>query len=82
MEFNFTEIIGYLGSLGILLSFAMKDMKKLRIINTIGCAIFVLYGYLLHYSFPIIVTNLAIMCLNIYYLSQKPQSDLPDSDTK
>lgn len=68
---NLTEIIGYLASLGVLISFLMKDMKWLRIINTIGCALFILYGYMLHYSFPIIITNICIVIINLYYLTRK-----------
>jgi hypothetical protein len=67
MGFSVTEIIGYIGSLGILLSFLMKDMSRLRIVNTIGCAFFVMYGVLL-YSVPVIVTNGIIICINVFYL--------------
>jgi hypothetical protein len=67
MGFSVTEIIGYIGSLGILLSFLMKDMNRLRIVNTIGCAFFVMYGVLLH-SVPVIVTNGIIICINVFYL--------------
>jgi len=65
---NITEIIGYIGSLGILLSFLMKDINRLRIVNTIGCAFFVLYGILLNYSIPVIATNAIIICINVFYL--------------
>lgn len=68
---NPTEIIGYLASLGVLISFMMKDMKWLRIINTIGCGLFILYGYMLHYSFPIILTNMSIVGINMYFLVKK-----------
>ncbi len=62
-----TEIVGYIGSLGILISFLMKDMLKLRIVNTFGCAFFVLYGILLN-SIPVIATNGIIICINLYYI--------------
>ncbi|MCW3101752.1 MAG: hypothetical protein JWO09_192 [Bacteroidetes bacterium] len=65
---NITEIIGYIGSLGILVSFLMKDINRLRIVNTIGCAFFVLYGILLNYSIPVIATNAIIILINVYYL--------------
>jgi hypothetical protein len=67
MEFTVTEIVGYIGSLGILLSFLMKDMNRLRIVNTIGCAFFVFYGVLLS-SVPVIATNGIIILINVYYL--------------
>ena len=66
--FNFTDIIGYIASAVVLVSFVMKDIKTLRIINCIGCAFFVAYGVLLDYSLPIIITNLAIVGINIFYL--------------
>jgi uncharacterized protein with PQ loop repeat len=66
-----TEIVGYLASLLVLISFLMKEMKTLRIVNTIGCAFFVTYGFLLNVSVPIIITNAAIIGINIYYLRKK-----------
>lgn len=66
--FSSTEIVGYLASLCVLLSFLMKNIRTLRIVNTIGCLIFVVYGVLLGFSIPIIVTNVAIVVINGYYL--------------
>ena len=71
MEFSFTEIIGYLASFTVLISFLMKNIKMLRIINTLGCALFVLYGILLNISIPIIITNTAIFGINCFYLLKK-----------
>lgn len=66
--FTPTEIVGYLASLCVLLSFLMKNIKTLRIVNTIGCIIFIVYGILLWFSIPIIITNTAIVSINVYYL--------------
>ena len=68
MNFSSTEIIGYTASFIVLVSFLMKDISKLRIINSIGCVMFVAYGILLNFSVPIILTNVAIVGINIYYL--------------
>lgn len=62
-----TEWIGYAASLGVLISFLMKEIKVLRIVNSIGCALFVVYGFMLG-SIPIIITNVAILVVNAYYL--------------
>jgi hypothetical protein len=73
MEFlgiTITEWIGYGASAGVLISFLMKDIRKLRYINSVGCGLFVAYGFLLN-SWPIIITNIAIMLVNIYYLFLK-----------
>ncbi len=67
MEINPTEIIGYLASLFVLLSFLNKDLRKLRLVNSLGCLFFVVYGVLLG-SIPIIITNAAILLVNGYYL--------------
>ena len=66
--FTPTEIIGYIASLTVLLSFLMKNIRTLRVANTIGCLICVVYGVLLGFSIPIIATNVAIVIINLYYL--------------
>ncbi|MGB1018179.1 MAG: YgjV family protein [Chitinophagales bacterium] len=68
---NYVEFIGYLASGFVLLSFLMKDIVKLRFVNMIGCVLFVTYGFLLS-SIPIIITNFAIIIVNIYYLLKTP----------
>lgn len=75
MEFSLTELIGYFASLGVLVSFFMKDIRRLRVINTIGCILFVAYGIMLHYSIPIIITNVAITAVNLYYLFLKKKDN-------
>jgi len=70
MEFlgvTVTEWVGYAASLGVLVSFLMKDIRKLRIINSLGCLLFVVYGVFLM-SVPIVITNTAILGINFYYL--------------
>lgn len=41
------EIIGLAGTIFVLISFLMKDIKAVRIINIIGAALFVVYGALI-----------------------------------
>ena len=67
---NISEYIGYLASAVLLVSFTMKKMTTLRIINTIGCGIFILYGSMIG-SFPVVITNVAICLINLYYLVTK-----------
>ena len=64
---NYTEYIGYLASLLVLVSFLMKNMTYLRLVNTLGCLVFIAYGALLP-SIPIIITNAAIVLINSFYL--------------
>jgi hypothetical protein len=66
------EWIGYMASFVVLLSFLMKDMTKLRVVNIAGCSLFIAYGISLpSVSIPIILTNAAIVVVNIYYLNKK-----------
>ncbi len=64
---SLTEIIGYIGTLLVLTSFLMKEMKKLRIGNIIGSSTFIIYGILLN-SIPVIITNVFIVLINAFYL--------------
>jgi len=66
---QYTDYIGYIASGVVLLSFLMRKMLFLRIVNTIGCVFFIVYGILLGEA-PIIITNAAIVLINIYYLSR------------
>ncbi|MCK6649323.1 MAG: uroporphyrinogen decarboxylase [Bacteroidia bacterium] len=74
MEFNYTEMIGYVASFIVLISFLMKNMIKLRIVNSVGCGLFVIYGILLHNSVPIILTNSVILFIHLYYLLKEYNS--------
>ncbi|MES2555438.1 MAG: YgjV family protein [Bacteroidota bacterium] len=68
-----TEYIGYAASLAVLIAFLMKNMRTLRIVNTVGCVLFIVYGCLLP-SIPVIVTNAAIVVINLYYLLRKEKA--------
>ena len=63
-----SEWVGYAAMLALLISFTMKEVSKLRIINSIGAILFVVYGFMLNISWPIVITNSAIICINFYYL--------------
>lgn len=63
-----TELFGYLAMLFLLVSFLMKDIRRLRTLNTLACALFVVYGFLLDISWPIVISNSAIFGINLYYL--------------
>lgn len=65
------ELVGYMAMALLLVSFMMKDVTKLRIVNSFGCAFFVAYGVMLVTSWPIIITNSAIISINLYYLLLK-----------
>lgn len=68
---TYTDWVGYLASLLLIISFMMKNVNTLRIINSLGAILFVVYGIMLTISWPIIITNGFILSLNIYHLTLK-----------
>lgn len=66
---SFSECIGYLASLLVLTSFLMKNIKYIRLINLCGCVAFITYGFFIN-SWPVIISNVAIAIVQIYYLIQ------------
>ena len=61
------NIIGYLAPAFLVLSFLFKNMVKLRLINSVGCLFFVVYGFLIA-AYPIVIANTIIIGINMYYL--------------
>ncbi|KIA84631.1 uroporphyrinogen decarboxylase [Kaistella solincola] len=71
MNPEITNIIGYAASFFIVLSFVLKDIRKIRIVNLVGCICFVIYGIFSDYLWPIIIPN-AILCgVQVYHLVKK-----------
>lgn len=69
-DISLTEWTGYLASLILMISFLMKNINTLRIINSVGALLFVIYGFMLATSWPVIITNTFILGINIYYLAK------------
>lgn len=67
--FGFYEIIGYAGSLLVAVSLSMKNIVKLRWLNLAGAATFSIYGLLID-AYPVLVVNLYITIIDIYYIVQ------------
>lgn len=61
------EIIGTIASIIILISFISNKIYKIRIINIIGCTVFIIYGILIK-SFSVLLLNSALMLIHVYYL--------------
>ena len=62
-----SDIIGYIGTLLVVVSFLMKDIFLLRLINVMACVVFVIYGMLSSLT-PVIITNLLIISINLYFI--------------
>lgn len=78
---SYVEWFGYLASLFVLMSFLMRNITTLRYVNTLGCIFFVIYGVLLS-SWPIIITNAAIIMVNFYYLFINKKETAPSEEVK
>ena len=63
----FIEWVGYAASIMIAISLIMTDMVKLRIINSIGCVLFAIYGFVVK-AYPVRIINTFIFIVNMYYL--------------
>ena len=61
------EMIGYLGSSLVLISFLLASVAKLRIVNSVGSVIFTIYAFIIK-SYPTAVMNLCLVLINVYYL--------------
>lgn len=61
------ELIGYLGSVLVLVSFLMASVVKLRVVNSVGSMIFAIYALVIH-SYPTALMNGCLVLINIYYL--------------
>lgn len=68
------DLVGYAASVVVLLAFFMKNINTLRIVNSVGCVLFIIYGLLFDLpNLPIIITNIGILLVNGYYLFLKKE---------
>ena len=59
------ELIGYLGSILVLISMLMSSVIKLRVINTVGSIIFTFYAFAIQ-TYPTAILNVILVGVNIY----------------
>lgn len=77
MGTSFADFMGYGASFFVVLSFLLKDLKKIRIINLIGCILFVVYGVmkgegeLKSMYWPVIIPNVILCFVQVYHLAKK-----------
>jgi len=68
MSSEIVNYIGYAASVFIVLSFILKDLTKIRIVNLIGCICFVVYGIFSGMLWPVIIPNAIICFVQVYHL--------------
>lgn len=71
------ELIGYIATAFVLISFCVKEMTLLRLINSGGSILWVWYGFMID-SKPIIFVNLAVLMIHSVWfignIKKKPKS--------
>lgn len=63
------EMIGYFGSVLVVISMLMTSVVKLRVVNMMGASIFTIYACLIH-SYPTALLNAFLVVINSYNLWQ------------
>ena len=61
------ELVGYFASVMVLVSLLMSSVVKLRVINSIGSAVYVVYALIIG-SYPTALLNLGLVIVNMYFL--------------
>ncbi|SDD65533.1 uroporphyrinogen decarboxylase [Niabella drilacis] len=72
------EYIGYLAMTLLVISFIPKQLKVIRVINFTGCIFFVVYGAMLGWKWPIIISNGLIAVIQLYHLFVKKAAVVED----
>ena len=67
---DWVELVGYIASAFVVLSFAMSSIVKIRSISLVGSAFYVAYGILIG-SIPIILANGTIVVFHLVALSKE-----------
>lgn len=70
---NMIEILGYVAMVLVAGSFLLKDVVKLRLVNSVGAVCFVIYGLLIG-SVPVAGLNIFVVCVNAYYIMKSRQT--------
>ena len=68
MDSNWANYVGYAASFFVVLSFMVKNIKQIRVINLIGCIAFVIYGVFSGMLWPIIIPNAILCVIQLYHL--------------
>lgn len=61
------EMVGYLGSVLVVISMLMTSVIRLRVVNSIGAGIFTIYALIIH-SYPTALMNFCLVVINMYHL--------------
>jgi fucose permease len=71
MDSSWANYVGYAASVFVVLSFMLKNIKQIRIVNLVGCVAFVIYGVFSGMLWPIIIPNAILCFIQAYHLIKK-----------
>ena len=66
-EIDSIELLGYVATFFVAASFLFKSIVPLRIVNSIGAALFVVYA-LITQTYPVALLNAFLVVVHIYQL--------------
>ena len=61
------EILGWCATILVAVSFLFKNIVTLRLVNSLSCMLWLVYGFFLH-SYPVITVNVIILIIQGYWL--------------
>ena len=61
------ELVGYLGSVLVVVAMLMPSLVKLRVINTVGAAICLVYSFIIG-AYSMVLMNACLITINVYNL--------------
>ena len=64
------ELVGWLATITVFISFSQKGMKRLRLVSIVACLLWSWYGFLKS-DWPIVVTNISIIFIHLFALNRK-----------
>ena len=67
------ETLGWIATAVVVGSFAIQDVKKLRIVNTAGSLLWIAYGFLKQDN-PVIFVNISIVLIHTYWFIKNRKS--------
>ena len=68
------EMVGYLGSVLVVVSMLMSSVIKWGVVNTVGSGIFAVYALIIH-SYPTALMNFCLVTINVYNLIKLSKAD-------
>jgi|LauGreDrversion4_2_1035121.scaffolds.fasta_scaffold433425_3 hypothetical protein len=71
---NWIEGLGYVATIVTLISMMVKDMVYLRVINSVGCLLWIGYG-MMSESIPVLIVNTVILAIHIFKLIELKENE-------